>query len=186
MVAAAGGLPLRLKILQQLVIQREHPAAVEGGFERLGISLAGDVFEELVHGVAPLEHRIVVLLGADKMWQGKLLARQVKLQRVGEGDLVRIVFAAGAALEKELALLADNQELGGFAGAARIIDDRVEHADVKVRHDDGKFFSGELLARSDLARLAGTGDAAALTSRSARLHAPIPFCESEERPLGKV
>ncbi len=119
--------------------------------------MAGDVFEEFVDAVAPLEHGVVVLPRADQMRQGKLLAGQIELQGVGEGDFEGIVFAAGAALEEEFSLFADDEEFWSFAGAAGEFDDGVDDADVEMGEDDGEFFSGELLPGSAGAGLSGTG-----------------------------
>ena len=157
-VAAAGRLPFAFEVLEQLVVQRQHAAAVERRLQRLRVALAGDVLEQLVDAVAPLEHRVVVFLGADQVRQRELLAGQVKLQGVAEGDLERVVLAAGAALEQELALLADDQQLGGLARALGVVDDGVDDADVEVRQDDGQFFGAERLAAAGLAGRAGAGD----------------------------
>ena len=86
------------------------------------------------------------LLRPDQVRQRELLAREVELDRVAEGDLERVVLPARAALQQELALLADDQQLGRLARAARELDDRVDHPDVEVRQDDGELFDGERLA----------------------------------------
>ena len=57
---------------------------------------------------AQLQHRVVFFARADQMRQGKLLARQIELQGMGERDFEGIVFSACAAFEQEFALLADD------------------------------------------------------------------------------
>src|SRR5437762_2574785 len=98
MKASAGRRPLALKILQQLVIQPQNPAAVERALQRLRISLAGDVFEKLVDSAAPLEHRVVIFPGTNQMRQGKLLGGKIQLNRMAERDFERIVFTPRPAL----------------------------------------------------------------------------------------
>ena len=61
-------------------------------------------------------------------------------------DLERVILPSGAALEEELALLGCDQQLGGLARAARVFDDRLEHADVEVRHDDRQLIDGKAFA----------------------------------------
>src|SRR4051812_551203 len=146
MVAAARRLPLAGEAFQQLVIEPEHTAAVEGALERLRVALARDVLEELVDAAAPLEHRVVVALGPDQVRQRELLSRKMELDRMAEGDLERVILPAGAALQEELAVVGDDQELRRLAAAAREFGDRVDRADVEVRQDDGKLFGAELLA----------------------------------------
>src|SRR5688500_4755942 len=130
------------------MIESEDAAGVEGGLEGLGVGLAGGVLEQLVNAVAPLEHRVVLAARADQVREGELLAGEVKLDRVAEGDLEGVVLAAGAALHEELALLGDDQELGRFPRAPGELDDRVDDADVEVGEDDAEFFGAELLALS--------------------------------------
>ena len=135
-IAAARRLPFRLKCFKQLMIQGQNSPAVEGALQRLRISLTGDVFEHLIDGVPPLEHRIVFPTGADQVRQRELLAREEQLQRVAERHLERIILAASPALKQELSLLADDQKFWRFAGAAGEFNDRVDHPDVEMRHDD--------------------------------------------------
>src|SRR5258706_15675651 len=63
-----------------------------------------------------------------------------------ECHLKRVILAAGAALEQELALLGVDQQLGGFSRAAGVFGDRFDDADVEMRHHDDQFFSPEALA----------------------------------------
>ena len=135
-VAAAGGLPFRLKGLEQLVVQRENATPVEGALQRLGVPLPRDIFEYLVDGVTPLEHRVVVPPGADQMGQRKLLARQEQLQRVAKRDFEWIILAAGPAFEQEFSLLACDQQLWRLSRSARKFDNRLDHPDVKMRKDN--------------------------------------------------
>src|SRR6185295_9790941 len=114
----------------ELVIKRQHAAAVEGRFERLRIWLAGDVFEQLIHPAAPLQHGIIFLARTNQMRQRKLFARKEKLQRVAEGNLERIIPPARAALHQKFSLLADDQKLGRLARPARELDDRVDDSNV--------------------------------------------------------
>lgn len=51
-VAAGGRLPGGLEVPKELVEQPEDPARVDSRLDRLGVVLAGDVFEELVHPAA--------------------------------------------------------------------------------------------------------------------------------------
>ena len=155
---------------QQLVIQGQHPPRLERRFQRHRVGLTRNVLEQLVDRVAPLEHRIIFLSRADQVRQRELLARQVQLDRVREGDLVRIILPPRAAFEQELALLADDQQLGGLARPAGILDDRVDHPDVEMRHHDREFFRGKLLALPRLAGLSGSGSAGMDGDRRARLH----------------
>jgi hypothetical protein len=75
-IAAAGRTPFAFEILQQLVIEGQDAAGVEGGFQRLRITLAGNVLEHFVDAVAPLEHGIVLAPRADEVRQRKLLGGQ--------------------------------------------------------------------------------------------------------------
>ena len=138
MIAAAGGLPFGFEILEELVEQPQDAAGVEGGFEGLGKGLAGDVFEKLVDAVAPLEHRVVVLFGSDQMRERELLGREIELKGMGEGDLEGVITSAGSSFEEEFALLADDEELGGFSGAAGEFDDGFNGADVEIGKNDGR------------------------------------------------
>ncbi len=98
----------------------------------MGIALPGDVLEKFVNRVLPLQHGVVVFFGADEVGQGKLLGGQEELERMAEGHFVRIVFAPGSALKKVFPVIADDQQLWGFAGAAGIFDDGFQHADVEM------------------------------------------------------
>src|SRR5665213_201888 len=181
MIAAAGWLPVRMKILQQLVIERQNPPAVERGFERLRITLAGDVLEKLVDGVSPLEHRVVGFARADQMRQRELLARQIKLNGMAEGDFVRIILPACPPFEEELALLADDEEFWRLPRAARVIDDGVDDADVEVREDDREFLGEKRLALPSLARLPGSGGACR-AGRCASVHEAIHSKPPGQKP----
>ena len=78
-----------------------------------------------------------------------------------EGDLVRIVFSAGAAFEQELPVFADDEQLGRLARPAGKFDDGVDDADVKVRKHDGQFLGREIFARLNSVRTllaAGVGN----------------------------
>ena len=102
-------------MLQQFVKQSEHAPGIKRALQRLRIALAGDVFEQLVHAAAPLEHRVVVFFGSDEMRQRELLGGQVHLKRVAKSDLKRIILSTGAAFQKKFAVIGNNQELGRLA-----------------------------------------------------------------------
>jgi hypothetical protein len=130
------------------VIQRQYAPGIERTFKRLRIRLPGDVLEQLVDAIAPLEHRVVLFARPDQMRQRKLLARQVKLDRMTEGDLERIILPPRASLEQEFSLLADDEQLGRLARPPREFGDRIHDADVVMREDDRQFFQGKDLAGS--------------------------------------
>ena len=50
-------------------------------------------------------------------------------------------------------LVEDRDPVGRLARAARIIGNRIEHADVEIGKDDGQFLGGKDLASPGLARL---------------------------------
>ena len=177
-VAAGRRLPFGFESFEQLVVQREHAAGVERALQRLRVALAGDVLEQLVDAVAPLEHRVVFLARPDQVRQRELLLGQVKLKRVAERDLERVVLPPRAALEEELALLADDEQFRGFAGPAREVDDGVDHPDVEVRHHDRQLFGRKRLADAGLARRPRTGDGRGLDGRRHGLHARKAYGKS--------
>ncbi len=129
------------------MVERQDPARIKRRFQRLRIRLAGDIFEQLIDAVAPLQHRIVFFARADEVREGELFAGQMKLEGMSEGHLERVVLAPRAAFEQKLSLLADDQQLGGFARPAGEFDDGVDDADVEMRKDDGQFLGRELLAK---------------------------------------
>ena len=114
-VAGGGGLVVGLEGFEESMKQSQDASGVEGGFEGLGVGLAGDVFEEFVNGALGLEHGVVVGLGADEVWQGELLVGEEVLEGVAEDDFGGIVFAAGAAFEETFAWVGGDEECGGFA-----------------------------------------------------------------------
>src|SRR5690606_30673503 len=124
------------------------------GLEGAVVAGALDVLEELVDAALPLQHRVVVFLGADEVGEGELLLGEVELEGVAEGDLEGVVLAAGAAFEEEHAPVGADEELGGLAGAAGELLDLVEGADVVVGEDDGELVGGE----SGPAACAGGGE----------------------------
>jgi UDP-N-acetyl-D-mannosaminuronic acid transferase (WecB/TagA/CpsF family) len=103
------------------------------------------------------------------MRKRELLGRQVKLQRVTEGDLVRIILAAGTAFEQKLALLGDDQQLGRLAAAARKFGDRIDNPDVVMRQDDRQLLGRELFTAIGAAGAVGGGNRA-LDGRCNWLH----------------
>src|SRR5258706_4161298 len=153
------------------MIEPQDAAGVEGRFEGLRIALPGDVLEDFVDRVAPLQHRVVLAPRADQVRQRKLLAGKVKLQRMRKRHLERVILAAGAALEQELALFGVDEQLGGFSRAAGVFGDRFNDADVEMRHHDDQFLSPEALAStaSLLPGHAGAGNGALNGGRD-RLH----------------
>src|SRR5271170_6958062 len=112
METAGGRFIFRGVIAQQLMIQSKNAGGIAGGFKGIVVTSAAYVFKKFVYGSQNLEHGIVFPARADQMRQGKLFFRQVKLQRVAEGNLKRIVLSAGAAFKKIFALFTANEELG--------------------------------------------------------------------------
>ena len=128
------------------MIAGEDFSGVAGGFEGIVVGGSADVFEEFVDMVVVLDHGVVVFAGADEVGEGELLGGEEVLEGVGEGDFEGVVFAFGAAFEEEVAALGGDEEFGGFAGAARVVLDGGDVADVEMAEDDGQFVGGEFFA----------------------------------------
>src|SRR5205823_6507868 len=126
-ITAGRGLKIGLEIEQKLVIKAKNSAGIKSGLERLRIALAGDVFEYFVDVIPPLQHRIVVALGADEMGQWKLLAGEIKLQCVGEGDLKWIILSPRPPFQQKLPLFAMDHQFWRFSRAARVFGDGIDN-----------------------------------------------------------
>jgi hypothetical protein len=130
-------------VFEELVIESQSFAGVKGGFEGIVVIAAANVFKKLIDGIVVLEHGVIVFAGADEMGERELFAGEIKLKGVGEGDLERIILAAGAAFKKVFAFFGVDKELGGAAGTTGIFLHGLNRADVKVTHHNDKFLGGE-------------------------------------------
>jgi hypothetical protein len=145
-VGAFGNFELGFVIFDEGVVAGKDAAGVEGGFEGVVVGVAVEVFEKFVDVAVVLDHGVVVFAGADEVGEGEVFGGEEVLEGVGEGDFEGVVFALGAAFEEELAALAGDEEFGGLAGAARVVLDGGDVADVEMAEDDGQFVGGEFFA----------------------------------------
>ena len=120
---------------QVLVKQRQLPAGLAGGLGRAVVPRAGHESEELVDVIVQAQGRGLFVRRRQQGRDGKRPARQMLLDRMGEGDPLEVVPAPGPAFQQEDALIGRDNHLRGPAVPRRQRLDPVHDPDVVMAQD---------------------------------------------------